>query len=110
MPCKLSRADGLNRPRQHSDSEAESAEQTADGRFPTAEIPGSKHLLPRQEPMRYTDDGLRVIGSAVVNQQIRAGSIEAVLDEELVLAEPVVLGYRGQDRHTRDIPQPHVGA
>jgi len=45
-----------------------------------------------------------------MNQEVGASAVKAVLGEELVLAEPVVLGYRGQDRHTRDIPQPHVGA
>jgi len=43
----------------------------------------------------YADDGLRVIGSAIVNKQIRAGSIEAVLDKELVLAELIILSDRG---------------
>jgi hypothetical protein len=72
--------------------EAEFPEQPTDGRLAAAEIPGSERPLPRQERVRYTDDGLRVIGLAVVNQQVRTGAVAAVLDEELVLAEPVVLG------------------
>lgn len=45
--------------------------------------------------MRQADDGLRVVRLAVVVQQVRTGAVEAVLAEEFVLAEPVVLGDRG---------------
>jgi len=59
--------------------------------------------------MGCTDDGLRVIDLAVVNQQIGPGAVESVLAEELILAKPVVLVDRGQHSSARDVPQPHAG-
>lgn len=57
--------------------------------------------------MRGTDDGLRVVSLAVVDQPIGTGAVEAILTEKIVLAYFVVLRDRSEDCLTRYLPQPH---
>ena len=83
--------------------EAKPAQESSDGGFAAAEPDGGKRLLPRQVPERDADDGLRVIGLAVVNEHVLAGRVMAVPLQELVLPELVVLFDGFDDRVVGDV-------
>jgi hypothetical protein len=80
------------------DGEAEPAQQAAYRGLAAAELPGRERALTWQEPVRGADDRLGVVGLAVVDEDVAAGAVEAVLGQELVLAELVVLRDCVKDR------------
>jgi len=89
------------------DSEAEPAQQAAHGRLAAAELPGRQWLLAWQETVRGAGDRLGVVGLAVVDKDVQPGAVEAVLAQELVLAELVVFRDRFEYRLAGDVCERH---
>ena len=87
--------------------EPEPAQQAAHRRLAAAELPGRQRLLTRQETVRGAGDRLGVVGLAVAHEDVKAGAVEAVLGQELVLAELVVLRDCFEDRVAGDVPERH---
>ena len=89
------------------DTEAEPAQELPDRRLTAAEFTGGQRVLPRQEALRDANDRLRVVALAVVDQNVPASMVEAVLVQECFLAKLVVLVDRTENRVAGDVPESH---
>ncbi len=80
-----------DRGRGYFDLEAEGAQYSGCAAYAAAEVVGAKWAAGRV-PVGNAENGLGVITFVVEDQQIRASGPEAVVGQELILSQPVILG------------------